>query len=70
MPLPTPKIESPNQALVWSENFPADEFYKDHPGDILFREWDVLVNMLAEKLPQNAKVAAFPCASIQVLAEE
>ncbi len=70
MPLPTPKIESPSQALVWSENFPADEFYKDHPSDILFREWDTLVNLLAEKLPQNAKVAAFPCASIQVLAEE
>ncbi len=30
----------------------------------------MFVNMLAEKLPQNAQVAVFPCASIQVVAEE
>ena len=70
MALPAPKIGTPNQALVWSEHFPVDEFYKKHSNHILFREWDILVNMLAEKLPQNAQVAVFPCASIQVLAEE
>ena len=69
MALPAPKIGTPDQSLVWSEHFPVDEFHKKHPGDILFREWNMLVNALAEKLPQNAKVAAFPCASIQVLKE-
>jgi nickel-dependent lactate racemase len=69
MALPAPKIGTPNQSLVWSKHFPVDEFYKKHSNDILFREWDMLVNMLAEKLPQNAQVAVFPCASIQVLEE-
>ncbi|MCH8295596.1 hypothetical protein IH992_31315, partial [Candidatus Poribacteria bacterium] len=45
------------------------DFYKKHPNDILFREWNTLINMLAEKLPANAKVAVFPCAGIQVLAK-
>ena len=70
MALPAPKIGTPDQTLVWSEHFPVDEFYKKHSNDILFREWDTLINMLAQRAPQNAKVAAFPCASIQVLAEE
>ncbi len=70
MELPPPKVGTPDQLLVWSEHFPVDEFYKKHSNDILFREWDTLINMLAEKLPQNAKVTAFPCAGIQVLAEE
>ncbi|MCZ6677044.1 MAG: lactate racemase domain-containing protein [Candidatus Poribacteria bacterium] len=69
MALPTPKIGTPDQLLVCSEHFAVDDFYKKHPNDILFREWDTLISMLAEKLPQNAKVAAFPCAGIQVLAE-
>jgi nickel-dependent lactate racemase len=69
MALPAPKIGTPDQSLVWSEHFPVDEFHKKHSDDILFRKWDMLVNMLAEKLPQNAQVAVFPCASIQVLEE-
>ncbi len=69
MALPTPKIGTPDQNLVWSKHFPVDEFYKKHSNDILFREWNMLVNMLAEKVPQNAQVAVFPCASIQVLEE-
>jgi len=68
MELPPP-IGTSDQLLVWSEHFPVDDFYKKHPNDILFREWDTLINMLAEKLPQNAKVAVFPCSGIQVLAE-
>jgi nickel-dependent lactate racemase len=69
MALPAPKIGTPNQSLVWSEHFPVDEFHKKHSDDILFRKWDMLVNMLAEKLPQTAQVAVFPCASIQVVEE-
>ncbi len=70
MRLPTPKIGSREQALVWSDLFPVDAFYKRHPDDILFREWDMLVTMLAEKLPQNAKVAVLPCATTQIVAED
>lgn len=70
MELPAPKIGTPDQLLVWSEHFPVDEFYKKHTNDILAREWDTLIGMLAEQLPANAKVAAFPCAGIQVLADE
>jgi hypothetical protein len=69
MALPAPKIGTPDQSLVWSEHFPVDEFHKKHSDDILFRKWDMLVNMLAEKLPQTAQVAVFPCASIQVVEE-
>ena len=70
MRLPTPKIGSREQALVWSDLFPVDAFYKRHPDDILFREWDMLITMLAEKLPQNAKVAVLPCATTQIVAED
>lgn len=67
--LPAPEIDTPDQLLFWSEHFPVDDFYKKHPNDILFREWDTLINRLEEKLPTTAKVAVFPCSSIQVLAE-
>ena len=70
MRLPTPKIGSREQALVWSDLFPVDAFYKRHPDDILFREWDMLITMLAEKLPENAKVAVLPCATTQIVAED
>ena len=70
MELPAPKIGTLDQLLVWSEHFPVDEFYKKHTNDILFREWDTLIGMLADQLPTNAKVATFPCAGIQVLADE
>lgn len=67
MPLPDPKIGSREQALVWSDLFPVDAFYKRHPNDILFREWDTLIDMLAGKLPRRAKVSVFPCTSTQIL---
>ena len=64
--LPEPKIEGPHQTLMWSENFPVDEFYKRNPDGILFRDWDTLRNQLIEKLPDNARVAVFPNAAIQI----
>lgn len=68
--LPEPRIGTRDQLLVWSEHFPALEFPKKHPKDILFREWEPLLRMLAEKLPRDAKVAVFPCSGIQVEAAE
>jgi nickel-dependent lactate racemase len=69
MELPTPKIGDPKQLLVCSEHFPVDEFYKKHGDSILFRDWDMLIHMLAQKLPTDAKVAVFPCSGIQVEAK-
>ena len=64
-----PKIHSPDQLLVYSEHFPVSDFYKKHSSDLLFRQWNTLVEALAEKLPKNPKVAVFPCAGIQVPAQ-
>jgi hypothetical protein len=61
-----PKIHSPDQLLVCSEHFPVSDFYKKHSSDLLFRQWNTLVEAIAEKLPDNPKVAVFPCAGIQV----
>ena len=66
---PLPRIGKPDQTLVWSENYPAADFYQSHPRDILFRDWDALLEQLAEKLPANARVALFPFAGIQLLAD-
>ncbi len=64
--LPEPKIEGPHQIAMWSEHFPVDDFYKRNPDGVLFRDWDMLCNQLIAKLPENARVAVFPNASIQV----
>ena len=66
---PPPRIGKPDQALVWSEHFPVAHFYERHPQDVLFRDWEELLSQLAAKLPGNARVALFPFASIQVLAD-
>lgn len=67
---PTPYIGDHDQLLVWSQNFPADDFADKLKNGILFRQWEMLIEMLAQKLPTDAKVAVFPCGSIQVLADE
>ncbi len=66
--LPTPQLGSREQLHVWSENFLVDDFYKKHPGSLLFRNLEELVQLFAEKLPANARVAVLPAAGIQVLA--
>ena len=66
MELPAPRIGEPDQLLVFSEHYPVEDFYREHSNYFLFRDWDTLIRMLAEKLPPNARVAVFPCASIQV----
>ena len=66
--LPTPQLGSREQLHVWSEHFLVDDFYKKHPGALLFRHLEQLIQLFAEKLPAHAKVAVFPSAGIQVLA--
>ena len=65
--LPEPRIDSRDQVLMWSGNFPVGAFYERNPKGVLFREWATLLDLLKEKLGENARVAVFPCASIQVL---
>ena len=65
--LPTPKVGRRGQLHVWSEYFLVDDFYKEYPASILFRNLEQLIQLLAEKLPARAKVTILPVAGIQVL---
>ncbi len=68
--LPPPQLGTQDQLHVWSEHFLVDDFYKKHPGALLFRDLDQLIALFAERLPSEAKVAVLPSAGIQVLASE
>lgn len=68
--LPPPELGTQDQLHVWSEHFFVDDFYKKHPGALLFRDLDQLIALFAERLPSQAKVAVLPSAGIQVLAPE
>ena len=65
--LPTPKLGRRTQLHVWSEHFGVDDFYKEYPSSLLFRNLDQLIELLTEELPAHAKVAVLPVAGIQVL---
>ena len=65
--LPTPKVGRRGQLHVWSEHFLVDDFYKEYPASILFRDLEQLIQRLAEKLPARARVTVLPVAGIQVL---
>ena len=65
--LPTPKIGRRGQLHVWSEYFLADDFYKEYPASLLFRDLQHLIQLFAEKLPARAKVTILPVAGTQVL---
>lgn len=67
--LPAPQLGRREQLHVWSAHFGVDDFYKKHPDALLFRDVAQLIQLFAEKLPANAKVAVLPAAGIQVLAE-
>ena len=68
--LPAPQLGTQDQLHVWSEHFLVDDFYKKHPGALLFRDLEELIALFAERLPARAKVAVLPAAGIQVLAPE
>ena len=68
--LPPAQLGTQDQLHVWSEHFLVDDFYKKHPGALLFRDLDQLIALFAERLPSEAKVAVLPAAGIQVLAPE
>ena len=41
-----------------------------HKGDLLFRNWQSVIDQLADILPADATVAVFPNTSIQILKRE
>ena len=63
---PAQPIGRRGQLHVWSEHFFADDFYKEYPASLLFRDLDGLIQLFAEKLP-HASVAVLPVGGIQVL---
>ena len=67
VPSPEPKLGRPTQLHVWSEHFDRDDFYKEYPSSLLFRDIEQLIQLMSEKLPASAKVAVLPAAGIQVL---
>ena len=69
-PDPTPMLNGREPLLVVSEHFQAAEFEVKHGGDLLFRDWQTVIDQLAAKLPSDATVAVFPNASIQILKRE
>ncbi len=66
-PTPEPKLGRQSQLHVWSEHFDRDDFYKEYPSSLLFRDLEQLIRLMTDKLPSNAKVAILPAAGIQVL---
>ncbi len=70
VPSPEPKLGRPTQLHVWSEHFDRDDFYKEYPSSLLFRDIEQLIQLMSEKLPARAKVAVLPAAGIQVLMQK
>ena len=64
---PPQQIGRRGQLHVWSEHFFADDFYKEYPASLLFRDLEGLIQLFAEKLPARVKVAVLPVGGIQVL---
>ena len=69
-PDPRGVINGRENLLIVSEHFQAAEFATKHGSDLLYRDWQTLIDQLAARLPANATVAIFPNASTQVLARE
>ena len=66
-PTPEPKLGRQSQLHVWSEHFDRNDFYKEYPSSLLFRDLEQLIQLMTVQLPSNAKVAVLPAAGIQVL---
>ena len=66
-PAPPQQIGRRGQLHVWSDHFLADDFYKEYPASLLFRNLEELIQLFTEKLPGHARVAILPVGGIQVL---
>ena len=64
---PKQQIGRRGQLHVWSEHFLTDDFYKEYPASLLFRDLEELIQLFTEKLPGRAKVVVLPVGGTQVL---
>ena len=69
-PDPVAALEGREPLLIVSEHFQAAEFAAKHGGDLLYRDWQTVIDQLAAKLPADTTVAVFPNTSIQILKRE
>ncbi len=69
-PDPASLINGREPLLIVSEHFQAAEFATKHGGDLLYRDWQTVIDQLAASLPADATVAVFPNTSIQILKRE
>lgn len=69
-PDPVAALNGREPLLIVSEHFLAAEFAAKHGGDLLYRDWQTVIDQLAAKLPADATVAVFPNTSIQILKRE
>jgi nickel-dependent lactate racemase len=67
---PEPVLGRRDQSLIWSEHFPAYDFPRRLPNDILVRRWETVIDLLRPAVPDDARVAVFPASGIQLLAAE
>lgn len=63
-----PELKRPDQAIIWSENYPAHDFPRKHPNDVLVRTWEDALALVQPTLPERATVAVFPTSGLQLLA--
>ncbi len=69
-PDPVASLDGREPLLIVSEHFKAAEFAAKHGGDLLYRDWQTVIDQLTAKLPADATVAVFPNTSIQILKRE
>ena len=60
-----PPIARRGQMITWSAGYPAHEYYKRYPGDVLYVSWTELMSDLEHVCP-TANVAVIPCAPLQL----
>ncbi|MEX1018865.1 MAG: lactate racemase domain-containing protein [Litorilinea sp.] len=70
IPDPEAQLAERDQAIIWSENYPAADFPRKQPKDLLVRKWDTVIDLLKPALPARATVAVFPSSGLQLLARE
>lgn len=68
-PIPDPELQlaDRDQVIIWSENYPAHDFPRKQPKDLLVRKWETVLELLEPVLPERATVAVFPCSGLQIL---
>jgi hypothetical protein len=56
---PAPRLGRRGQLHVWSKYFLADDFYKEYPASLLFRDLEQLIQLFAENFRQARKSLSY-----------